>query len=678
MKKDKKKKEKTKRFNLAKKIILLIAVLILIVSMGIGGLGLKFSSDAIIGEVEKALLQFAEEGVSYVESVIDKELSVLQELANREELKSMDWETQYTSLKSDVERLGYLDMAIVSKSGMAQYILSGETAGLGDREYIIKAFEGEANVSNVIISRIDKKPVVMFAVPIKKGDEIVGVLAGRRDATALCDITDNMGFGENGYAFILGKDGTTYAHPNREDVMNRANALKDIESGGELKTFGLAVQEVGIGNKGVANYEVQGSRRYVGLAPMPSTGWMIGVGAYESDVLAGLNSLRRVVIIGTIVFMILGILVAAYMGSSISKPIIELSKEIGEMSNYDLKIEEDSAAVKYRERKDEIGDIANALLTMQNNLVDLVKNIANSSEQVAASSEELTATSQQSAIAADEIAKVIEDIAIGANDQARDTEKGALNIEELGKQIAENREKIEALNDATEEMNVLKNEGLEIVKDLVEKTETNREAAESIREIILETNESSEKIEDASLMIKNIAEQTNLLALNAAIEAARAGESGRGFAVVAEEIRKLAEESNKFTEEIAEVIKELINKTEHSVSTMEKVNEITKSQAESVKMTTDKFEGIAVSIDKERELIRAVYEIGNEMEVKKNEIISVIQNLSAISEENAAGTEEASASVEEQTASMEEIANASEALAQLATELQESIAQFKY
>lgn len=168
MKKDKKKKEKTKRFNLAKKIILLIAVLILIVSMGIGGLGLKFSSDAIIGEVEKALLQFAEEGVSYVESVIDKELSVLQELANREELKSMDWETQYTSLKSDVERLGYLDMAIVSKSGMAQYILSGETAGLGDREYIIKAFEGEANVSNVIISRIDKNQLLCLQYQLKR------------------------------------------------------------------------------------------------------------------------------------------------------------------------------------------------------------------------------------------------------------------------------------------------------------------------------------------------------------------------------------------------------------------------------------------------------------------------------------------------------------------------------
>src|SRR5690606_39189310 len=128
----------------------------------------------------------------------------------------------------------------------------------------------------------------------------------------------------------------------------------------------------------------------------PSTGWMIGVGAYESDVLAGLNNLRRVVIIGTIIFMVLGILVAAYMGRSISKPIIELSKEIGKISNYDIKIEEDSAIVKYRKREDEIGDIANSLLTMQKNLTDLVKHIANSSEQVAASSQELTATSQQS------------------------------------------------------------------------------------------------------------------------------------------------------------------------------------------------------------------------------------------------------------------------------------------
>lgn len=664
--------------NLSRRIALLVAVLIVIVSIGMGVIGLKFSSKVILGQVEEALLQIAEEGVRHIEAVITKDLTALQELSNNEKIQSMDWEIQRMALRADVERLGYLDMAIVSPDGTAQYVLRGETADLSDREYIKRAFDGEANISNVLISKVENKPVVMYAVPIEKGNRVLGVLIGRKDGTALNEIIDEIGFGEKGYAYIMGTDGTLYAHPERDNVLNQRNVLEDIETDGEFKDWGLAIEKLGVGNNGVINYELLGSRRYIGIVPMPSTGWMVGVGAYESDILSGLNNLRNIIIIGTIVFTIFGILAAIYLGKSISKPITELSAIIKRISNYDITIDENSAAMKYIDRKDEIGDIANSLLVMNKNLVNLIKNISNSSEQVAASSEELTATSQQSSTAAQEVAKAIEDIAMGASDQASDTEKGALDIEELGSQIENTQRKLESLNNTTEEIDVLKNEGLEIIKDLVEKTGMNNEAARDIYEIILNTNESAEKIEAASLMIKNIAEQTNLLALNAAIEAARAGEFGMGFAVVAEEIRKLAEESNKFTEEIAEIIHELTEKTSNSVNTMEEVKKIVQSQTESVKMTNEKFDGIAYSIDSMRELIDAIFESGKQMEVKKDEIISIIQNLSAISQQNAAGTEEASASVEEQTASVEEIARASEALAQLAAEMQESIARFKY
>lgn len=666
------------KLNLSRRIALLVAILILIVSVGVGLTGFKFSSKVVLNQTEEGLIEIAEEGVQHIEAVIAKDLNVLQELANRERTQSMDWEIQRESLKFDVDRLGYLDMAVVTSDGNAIYIKSGKTADLADREYIKKALNGEANISDVLMSKVDNKPVIMYAAPIKQGSKVVGALIGRKDCTALNDITDEMGFGKNGYAFILGEDGTTYAHPNRDDVINQANALKDIENDGELKNFGLAVQKIGIGNKGVANYEVLGSRRYIGLVPMPSTGWMVGVGAYESDVLGGLNTLRNIVIIGTIGFMVFGILAAMYLGKSISKPITELSNIIERISNYDITVDEDSVAMKYLDRKDEIGDITNSLLTMQKNLFNLIKNISESSQQVSSSSEELTATSQQSSTAAEEVARAIEDIAAGASDQARDTEKGALDVEELGKQIENNQRELESLNHETEEIDTLKNEGLEIIKDLVEKTNISNNAAKEIHEIILNTNESAEKIESASLMIKSIAEQTNLLALNAAIEAARAGEAGQGFNVVAEEIRKLAEESNRFAEEIAEIINELTEKTGNSVNTMEEVSKIAESQKESVELTHNKFEGIAYSIDDIKKLINSIYESGQQMEVKKDEIISVLQNLSAISEENAAGTEEASASVEEQTASVEEIANASEALAQLAIEMQESVAKFKY
>lgn len=259
------------KLNLARRITLLVAILILVVSIGLGFTTLKFSSKVIVEQTEEALLNLAEEGVKHIEGVIIKDLSTLQELANRARTQTMDWEVQRESLRADVERLGYLDMAVVTPDGIANYILSGETADLGDRDYIKKAFQGEANISDVLISKVENKAVVMYAAPIENGGNVVGVLIGRRGGTVLNDITDEMGFGENGYAYIMGVDGTIYAHPDRENVMGQRNVLEDIEIDGDFKKWGLALEELGIGNKGTVHYELLGSERYMGVVPMPST-----------------------------------------------------------------------------------------------------------------------------------------------------------------------------------------------------------------------------------------------------------------------------------------------------------------------------------------------------------------------------------------------------------------------
>lgn len=357
---------------------------------------------------------------------------------------------------------------------------------------------------------------------------------------------------------------------------------------------------------------------------------------------------------------------------------MEYSKLLDKMSDYDFTFDGNSKTLKYLNRSDEIGHIGKSIITMQKNVVDLVKQISEISQQVAASSEELTATSQQTSIASEEIARAIADISQGANDQASDTEKGAMSVEELGNLIESNKQAVKKLIMEIEEITRLKEEGLLVVKDLVEKTKSSGEATEEIRDVIINTSVSADKIQAASHMIKSIAEQTNLLALNAAIEAARAGEAGRGFTVVAQEIRKLAEESNKFTEEIEAIIKDLAEKTNMAVATMEEARGLIKSQAESVEITHNKYIGIAASIEGMKKYIDAINESEKLMEQRKNDVIDILQNLSAISEENAAGTEEASASVEEQTAAMAEIANASEALAKLADEMQQSVIKFKF
>lgn len=401
--------------------------------------------------------------------------------------------------------------------------------------------------------------------------------------------------------------------------------------------------------------------------------------AIQNGVLAFLNNVEETSttlnIFISIIAIVTSILFAFLITRSITVPISLAVNHINEVANYDITRD---VPHEFINRKDEIGNLSGAIQKIEDNLRLIIRQITNNAQNVASSSEELTATSLQASIAANEVATTIGEIANGASEQAKDTENAVANITELGGLIEEDQVKLIELNQSANQVIHLKEEGLENIQDLVNKTKMNEKAAKEINEVIVNANGSAEKIYQASQMIKNIAEQTNLLALNAAIEAARAGESGRGFSVVADEIRKLAEQSDEFTEEISNIINDLKDKTENAVTTMKQMTTIVNEQTESVKETEKKFEGIAVAIERTKNSIDELNESGKIMENKRDNIISIIENLSAISEENAAGTEEASASVEEQTASMEQIANASEELAKLAEDMNQSVARFKY
>jgi methyl-accepting chemotaxis protein len=139
----------------------------------------------------------------------------------------------------------------------------------------------------------------------------------------------------------------------------------------------------------------------------------------------------------------------------------------------------------------------------------------------------------------------------------------------------------------------------------------------------------------------------------------------------------LAEQSNIFTNEIKIVIDELKLKSQEAVDTMRNLKGLGDSQAESVKNTGDEFALIAMSIDSVKEIIEKLNSFAELMTANKNKIIDLTQNLSAISEENAAGTEEASASMEEQAATMGDISNSGDDLAAVAEELHKLIQKFK-
>jgi methyl-accepting chemotaxis protein len=328
-----------------------------------------------------------------------------------------------------------------------------------------------------------------------------------------------------------------------------------------------------------------------------------------------------------------------YMGEQASKMLVVMEKFAEGDLTVSLPIEKD----------DDIGKLFAGFNKSVQNIGNLMVNVADVVEAVASASSQISSSS--------------EEMAAGAQEQSSQTTEVAGAIEEMTKTILETTKNSSIAADAAKNAGSIAKEGGNDVSETIQGMNRIAAVVKKSAETVQELGKSSDQIGEIIQVIDDIADQTNLLALNAAIEAARAGEQGRGFAVVADEVRKLAERTTKATKEIASMIKQIQKDTVGAVQSM---TEGTK-EVERGKLLADKA-GESLS-----QIIKGA-----------SDVVDVITQVAAASEEQSSTSEEISKSIEainnvtrESTSGVQQVASAAEDLNRLTVKLQQLVASFK-
>ncbi|RUT28116.1 HAMP domain-containing protein [Paenibacillus zeisoli] len=404
----------------------------------------------------------------------------------------------------------------------------------------------------------------------------------------------------------------------------------------------------------------------------------ITASCYLIAALFGVPVLVTFLLLGNVLVGIALIVVLAILTYPLSRVIEKaLTSSFDEITSVTNRISKGD----FTQRADESGtasSLSRSFNSMVDKLTQILRDASGITSQVMSASRGISDKNQELSTVMHQVALSAHELAVGANEISQDVAGMTTAIQEI-------EQKVGSYADSTKEMNVrsahtlsLVEQGSQAVEKQAEGMQRNIEATNKVSATIDTLSRNAKGITKITKTISEIAEQTNLLSLNASIEAARAGEHGKGFAVVAEEVRKLAEESTQSTKEVFDLVRNIEMDIMHAITHISTNEEVVRLQNEMIKESKEIFQQIVQSVQFITEQIESFSKESDIMLESAHQISGAIQNISAITEQSAAGTQQVSAYMNEQISSIKLVADEAEAMNQAVFKLQKTIHIFKF